>query len=598
MKNKRIKLQKKILALALILLLCAENFAAIVNDNDGAAFITKAEFESMKKDFDKQIEQYNNSIDNKIDGAIAAYLAGFRVFTWEPLKLDPKSQYIFPLKMCGPNNEWNNPSYRASTEKNYFDVEVPSMDTWDHWTQWGRHWGGASGGAGQAFNVDLFQMPQSMPASTVTDEGEKNVRVSKCLYQYTFDGEKGTLNALRRTSKTRNINGTNRVVYELKQRGRGQRRAFWRSNSSGWYYDGNASYVDDPSNLDGKVYNYPMWVGLNSSNFAAATSAGALYRWTVPTGNRPAVSTWSRYDGVYRSRGIEGNMRNLMTDTSFTNVEQILTYMNSSSFRSTISGHVHVMGIQNYRAVWADPYLVIPEWEHSNGTNTVYYGTANMQGYLDNNGGNWNLIPETGTSAATQKVAKIFVTDQANNRVQIYNFSSTWSYPTYSPYIPHEYWVIPYWVATDNNSFSQESSSAFSQLRASVVSYIDSNGDTHYCDEGMYLGKFDRNEAIVKFTIEFADTGNQNVDVALSKKPFGFDAATSDQCAFSYSEEGESTKHNVSAGSSAHLKCNRKYDIEIENINKNDKMFMKWVPVNVGHYVELVSFTDFMIAGG
>ena len=51
------------------------NFAAIVSDNDGSAFITKNEFEALKSDFASQITSYNNSIDGKIDGAIAAYLA-------------------------------------------------------------------------------------------------------------------------------------------------------------------------------------------------------------------------------------------------------------------------------------------------------------------------------------------------------------------------------------------------------------------------------------------------------------------------------------------------------------------------------------------
>ena len=51
-------------------------FGAVVGDNDGAAFITKAEFDSLKNDFQSQIDQYNTSIDSKIDGAIASYLAG------------------------------------------------------------------------------------------------------------------------------------------------------------------------------------------------------------------------------------------------------------------------------------------------------------------------------------------------------------------------------------------------------------------------------------------------------------------------------------------------------------------------------------------
>ena len=70
---------KKLSALALVIILCAESFAAVVSDNDGSAFVTKAEFEAMKKDFAKQVDNYNDSIDAKIDGAIASYLAGFKV---------------------------------------------------------------------------------------------------------------------------------------------------------------------------------------------------------------------------------------------------------------------------------------------------------------------------------------------------------------------------------------------------------------------------------------------------------------------------------------------------------------------------------------
>ena len=72
---------KRVGAFLIIMLLCFNNFAAIVSDNDGSAFITKAEFDSLKNNFQTQIDNYNTSIDSKIDGAIAAYLAGIRVAT-------------------------------------------------------------------------------------------------------------------------------------------------------------------------------------------------------------------------------------------------------------------------------------------------------------------------------------------------------------------------------------------------------------------------------------------------------------------------------------------------------------------------------------
>ena len=62
----------------MVMILITQSFAAIVSDNDGSAFVTKSEFEALKTDFANQIQTYNESIDNKIDGAIASYLAGIQ----------------------------------------------------------------------------------------------------------------------------------------------------------------------------------------------------------------------------------------------------------------------------------------------------------------------------------------------------------------------------------------------------------------------------------------------------------------------------------------------------------------------------------------
>ena len=61
------------------LLICNYSNAAAVADNDGAAFITKAEFDSLKNVFQSQLDKYNSSVDNKIDSAIAGYLEGVKV---------------------------------------------------------------------------------------------------------------------------------------------------------------------------------------------------------------------------------------------------------------------------------------------------------------------------------------------------------------------------------------------------------------------------------------------------------------------------------------------------------------------------------------
>lgn len=50
--------------------------AAIVSDNDGSAFVTKAEYDSLKSEFQSTLNLYNRNIDATIDTAISAYLEG------------------------------------------------------------------------------------------------------------------------------------------------------------------------------------------------------------------------------------------------------------------------------------------------------------------------------------------------------------------------------------------------------------------------------------------------------------------------------------------------------------------------------------------
>ena len=76
---KKKKLSIKIIILLVLLVFNCSAFAAIVSDNDGSAFITKAEFDSLKNTFQAQLNNYNENIDSKIDAAISSYLAGIKV---------------------------------------------------------------------------------------------------------------------------------------------------------------------------------------------------------------------------------------------------------------------------------------------------------------------------------------------------------------------------------------------------------------------------------------------------------------------------------------------------------------------------------------
>ena len=86
--KKSTKFIEKALALFLVVLMSINSFGAVVSDNDGAAFITKAEFDSLKNTFQAQLDEYNTSIDSKIDIAIASYLSGLTTSQQPALLMD------------------------------------------------------------------------------------------------------------------------------------------------------------------------------------------------------------------------------------------------------------------------------------------------------------------------------------------------------------------------------------------------------------------------------------------------------------------------------------------------------------------------------
>ena len=102
--RKSTRIVKKLLALFLVVLMSINTLGAVVSDNDGSAFITKAEFDSLKNNFQSQIDQYNTSIDSKIDGAIASYLAGITVAKKQTIKPVIIDTYDY-LESFGFNNQ-------------------------------------------------------------------------------------------------------------------------------------------------------------------------------------------------------------------------------------------------------------------------------------------------------------------------------------------------------------------------------------------------------------------------------------------------------------------------------------------------------------
>lgn len=110
-----------------ILSISLSSFAAVVSDNNGAAFITKSEFDSLKNDFQSQINEYNVAIDSKIEGAIASYLAGIQLNTAPDVYYDKIKQSLG----CNPlflNYIEDNGTENPTTKVNFQSKVVRSVN--------------------------------------------------------------------------------------------------------------------------------------------------------------------------------------------------------------------------------------------------------------------------------------------------------------------------------------------------------------------------------------------------------------------------------------------------------------------------------------
>ena len=114
-KHRLSRVFKRALVLFIIVIINFNSFSAVVSSNDGSAFITKAEFDALVNDFNSRIEDYEKSIDAKIDGAIAEYLAGLATassYIMEDLIHVAKENNVNNLKFI----QWKTPATAIHTD--------------------------------------------------------------------------------------------------------------------------------------------------------------------------------------------------------------------------------------------------------------------------------------------------------------------------------------------------------------------------------------------------------------------------------------------------------------------------------------------------
>ena len=364
---KKSKKIKSIFSIILsIVLLSNIHFAAIVSDNDGSAFITKKEFEALKQDFAEQINNYNSSIDSKIDGAIAAYLAAMskkkisQINNYTDIEKNKKlkwvsaNNYVNTSINGGPEYDithterylqgsvvWHAVMTRAArvargawscdeiyccnhdkTDSSKVYVEslrdiVPKFTFTDQYV--------FSAFCGLESSTNSYEMAGRSPDNYITGISLTNTVVTKEWH------ESGNLDAGRnRVHEDRYYRGGARYIHEVCSYSANTTNTYDyltlapKSNSNTYYYQLDCEDVCNDTTMYNHYYNGSSFPGLSVSvtnNTEAMTVDGASI--TYPRLNVKALNTWSNQytitstDSVtfWRKQVVQKNLRYELINT-------------------------------------------------------------------------------------------------------------------------------------------------------------------------------------------------------------------------------------------------------------------------------------------
>ena len=547
---------KRFAALFLVVLMSIDSFAAVVGDSDGAAFVTKKEFEDLKKSFADQIGRYNTSLDGKIDGAIANYLDGIKIARKFIGEFDSSTNYKFPLVMIGSSTDWTTP---RSTNDYYIlsrpRVRIPVLTN--------QGWSFNDHSTNTYQSITTWNSTTSDDILTITPGTMGNSVLYGWLYRNSWDmpGVSSVMHEISQTSDLRNINGTNYKVFDLKNYGKGYQ-----------YFD----------------YKPVISVvrGGNAGHFGNSNSNGYAYFALIGTTN---IGSWE--DGIKRNPG--NNPAN-WTESSFKSAgsgwnNMTIYNQRTSSYLGT-KVKVQNIGEWNWHGSAAFEYTDKDidscnfVWAENGKKTTLFAMTANMPAEVK---GKFALSPDW-TDGLNTYVEAIDIEPSGFSLGFAYNVGNTAINQGHflarsTAYCP------PLKPVAYNGTNSTVPS--FSSLPASCVRYYDSLGNVHYMDEGMFIRNFDSN---CGFDMDLLFKGKSGAIKAMklyvSNKPFGRDHQTSDNLKFKWKQgtsTGESNMASINTGT--------KVSIRVDDILKGEQIYLLWAPNTASDYIELSEVQKFMI---
>ena len=556
--NKGTRLIKRLMALFLVLIFSIESFGAVVSDNDGSAFITKAEFDSLKNDFQNQIDNYNTSIDSKIDGAIAAYLAGVQISKTTELKLDSKCGYEFPLVLFYNDNSWNNPA------SDYYIVGAPEIHlkdiTFGQETTLARDNSADLSGAvmwtpdtmgtmNVGSNVPIPKTTATVPPSSTSGI----VNTYMIVRNFDLAGTDGELMRITAANTTRRIGTTDYELFDLETKGHGYQIFYYNTNiktKRSW---------ESTAKLDGGGFS---WCGVGFLGAVCYRTSGNWGTWSSREWKTDNLYLF----GGHSARGTAGYI------AFGPDYQQDFTCGTLPCYDGgydTLSESINSgQTVQNN----------VFKWSSTNGNHLVFAGRSNALAEIE------GYFGYTGNFAKGQDARLHYqgMYEKGQTYGSIYNYTnSDRNYPLYQ----FKYALFrPDWAAgtySNNSAYFHRSSYASYMIR-----YYDTNNAEHFLDEGMFLHTFDV-DATAKFTLLFGtNSGTKNVKIYVSKDPFSAANQLTKRVYFRVSgETGERDTYTMATGVSK--------TIEVPDIQKGQSLYLLWVPETDGEYITLDSFTDF-----
>ena len=546
---------KKALCLIFAFLLSINSFAAVVSDNDGAAFITKAEFEALKKNFSNQIDNYNNSIDNKIDGAIAAYLAGTRLSKEEKLQLDPKCMYRFPM-VLDHLNRW------ADADSRYYNVSSPKIERRAYQMV---YW------EDQNFpTINITVDPSNVTSYTVNKmpssvDWHYSNSTSLAEIVHSTVGIDGFLSSVSLINGQRTIGGSTYGTRERLTAGYGFDVATYVGEVIS--PSGGAHYMSNNSADINRKYQYYQIYGLPPGN-GSSSATSTYYNWSS-TANREHTftPTW-----LVATRYGNGGTDNAYPISAMGN-----TYQSFFNHKTT---KIPAGWVTDQAGYVGSPYSNVFNWTDGGVVDHIYAFNGNMPAEKL---GAWDLRVDKDTNN-NSKYRKLSFNN--NSDLYIIGYTGIQTGNMYgNAWMAYCYDIEPFWVPSTNTNTMPGDSETFSQLPASLVYYYDSNNKKHFCDEGLFLQTIER-DGKVKLTLKFSGDSGVVIRVIFSKKPFDNAWATTDELTFKVGNN-EYKEYDVKPSE------NQSVSLEIENLLKGDDLYMFWWAQTSTQYCQLDEIESF-----